>query len=76
MLFFVPQPCLRAFSQFTRLAETYDASVLMAGINSEEIFSGDEINIDSIFSFVQARNDMNFPIVVDSERTAVRGEWN
>jgi len=48
----------------------------MAGINSEEIFSGDEINIDSIFSFVQARNDMNFPIVVDSERTAVRGEWN
>ena len=64
---------MRAFSQFTQLAETYDASVLMAGINSEEIFSGDEINIDSVYSFVQTRNDMNFPIVVDSERTAVRG---
>jgi len=46
----------------------------MAGINSEEIFSEDEINIDSVFSFVQTRSDMNFPIVVDSERTAVRGE--
>ena len=45
----------------------------MAGINSEEIFSGDEINIDSVYSFVQTRHDMNFPIVVDSERTAVRG---
>ena len=48
----------------------------MAGINSEEIFSGDDIDIDSIFSFVQTRNDMNFPIVVDSERTAVRGGRN
>jgi len=46
----------------------------MASINSEEIFSEDEIDIDSVFSFVHKRHDMNFPIVVDSERTAVRGE--
>ena len=47
----------------------------MASINCEEIFSEDEIDINSISSFVQTRNDMKFPIVVDSERTAVRGEW-
>ena len=48
----------------------------MAGINSEEIFSGDEIDVDHIFSFVRARHDINFPVVVDTERTAVRGEWH
>jgi len=47
----------------------------MASINSEEIFSEDEINIDFVLSFVQGRNDMDFPIVIDSERTAVRSEW-
>jgi hypothetical protein len=45
----------------------------MASINSEEIFSGDNIDINSLFSFVQARNDMNFPVVIDSERRAVQG---
>lgn len=43
---------------------------MMAGINSE-IFSGDEIDIDSVSSFVQTGDDMNFPVVVDSEVSGV-----
>jgi len=65
-------PCLRAFRAFSQLAETYDASVLMVGINSEEIFSKETIDTDSVVSFVENRNDMNFPTVIDAERIAIK----
>jgi len=65
-------PCLRAFRQFSNLAETYDASVLMAGINSEEVFSNDPIDTAAVYSFVQKRGDMNYPIVIDVDRVAVK----
>jgi len=65
-------PCLKAFRQFCLLAETYDASVLMVALNSEEIFSNEQIDTASVISFVGKRTDMDFPVVIDVERIAVK----
>lgn len=46
----------------------------MVGINSEEIFSKETIDTDSVVSFVEKRGDMVFPIAIDVERIAVKGE--
>jgi hypothetical protein len=46
----------------------------MAGINSEEVYSNDPIDTAAIYSFVQKREDVNFPIAVDVDRVAVKGK--
>lgn len=47
----------------------------MVGINSEEIFSNEPIDIASVYSFVEKRGDMDFPIAIDVDRIAVKGEF-
>jgi len=44
----------------------------MVAINSEEIFSHDLIDPAAIHSFVEKRTDMNYPVVIDVDRIAVK----
>lgn len=67
------QPCHNVFPHLTEIAANHPNTKVITFAN-EGIFNGADTDMSSLKAFVFARNDMNYPIYVDSNRVAFNGE--
>ena len=68
------QPCIVVFEELTRIVQTRP-EIKVITFNSETIFTNGAIDVNFVKGFVAARNDMEFPIYIDTHRVAVNGTW-
>ena len=66
------QPCLSVFRDLSTLATTRQ-DIKVITFNSEGIFTNTPIDVAAVKAFVAARNDMKYPIFIDTHRVAVNG---
>ena len=66
------QPCHVVSSILSRVSAT-KPDVKVITFNHEGIFNKTEIDRSVVKAFVDGRNDMDYPIYIDSHRVAVQG---
>ena len=64
------QPCLAVFRDLSTLAHTRP-DIKVITFNSEGIFTNAPIDVAAVKAFIAARDDMNYPIYIDTQRVAV-----
>ena len=66
------QPCLAVFRDLSQLAQTRP-EIKVITFNSEGIYSHAPTDVAAVKAFVAGRDDMNYPIYIDTHRVAVNG---
>ncbi|RDX57532.1 hypothetical protein OH76DRAFT_1395361 [Lentinus brumalis] len=64
------RPCLAVFRDLSTLAQTRP-DIKVITFNSEGIFTNAPIDVTAVKAFIAARDDMNYPIYIDTHRVAV-----
>ncbi|TBU32570.1 hypothetical protein BD311DRAFT_654155 [Dichomitus squalens] len=64
------QPCLAVFRDLSTLAQTRP-EIKVITFNSEGIFTNAPIDVAAVKAFVASRDDMKYPIFIDTHRVAV-----
>lgn len=69
-VFPLSQPCLAVFHELSTLAQTRP-EIKVITFNAEGIFTNAPINVAAVKAFIAGREDMNYPIYIDTHRVAV-----
>ncbi|KAI0787890.1 hypothetical protein C8Q74DRAFT_641310 [Fomes fomentarius] len=64
------RPCLAVFHELSTLAQTRP-EIKVITFNAEGIFTNAPINVAAVKAFIAGRDDMNYPIYIDTHRVAV-----
>ncbi|KAI0671556.1 hypothetical protein C8Q78DRAFT_1029522 [Trametes maxima] len=64
------RPCLAVFRDLSAIARTHP-NIKVVAFNSEGIFTNAPIDVAAVRKFVARRDDMDYPIYVDTHRVAV-----
>ncbi|PIL35755.1 hypothetical protein GSI_02485 [Ganoderma sinense ZZ0214-1] len=64
------RPCVAVFRDLSALVQSHP-EIKVITFNSEGIFTNASVDIAAVKAFVASRNDMNYPIFIDTHRVAV-----
>ncbi|KAI0768100.1 hypothetical protein BD413DRAFT_138742 [Trametes elegans] len=65
------RPCLAVFRDLSAIARTHAPDVKVVAFNSEGIFTNAPIDTAAVRRFIARRDDMEYPIFIDTHRVAV-----
>ena len=68
------QPCLAVFRDLSAIARSHP-EIKIITFNSEGIFTNAPIDAPAVKRFVARRDDMDYPVFIDTHRVAVNCTW-